>query len=377
MNVALVLDSLHPAGAEHYSVALANTLAARGHAVTLAYTDRPGSSIKATVATGIRHIALPSRTAGALGDASFLMRAVPVLRRALRGVDLVHTTMPASAVAAWAVAWSFGIPVIYTPMCLSGIAGRVHKFLFTSGIARRAVAIFLASSRYYAHDLETNLAVPASRIRLCPLGVDTTRYVPEPPGRVRTGLTLGTFGRLEPHKGVHIAVEAVAQLDPALGVRLVIAGDGPEQASLEALAVRTAARTGGDASVVEFIGRVADVRPLLASLDLYLQTTESPNLGLSALEALASGVPLAIVARDPEERRMAEDTLAGTDAGDIVPADPAALAHWIEDFAARAAETLPAWRAVARHTAETCYDATRHVDCVEAVYHAIARPPHR
>jgi glycosyltransferase involved in cell wall biosynthesis len=43
---------------------------------------------------------------------------------------------------------------------------------------------------------------------------------------------------------------------------------------------------------VRFLGRIDDVAPLLAAADLYLFPSETESFGLSALEALASGVPV-------------------------------------------------------------------------------------
>lgn len=369
MHIALVLDTLTPHGAEHYGVALANDLVGRGHTVTLAHGNPGGPSLLDRVHSDVRLVTLPTRSRGGLGEVGYAWSAARALYRGLAGADVVHTIMPASGMVAWAVARLRGIPALYSPMCLSGIAGRVHRWLFTSGYARRTVTYFLAPSSYYAYDLETNLGVPRDRIRLCRLGVDTERFVPPAQPSARPGgLTLGICSRLAPGKGLEIAVEAVAQMDPSLGVRLEIAGAGPERSALESLAASTAARTGGDPEAVRFLGRVSDVRTALARFDVYLQTSRSPNLGLSALEAMAYGVPLFIVARDPEEVRMAEDTLAGSQAGRVLPADPKALAEQIETFCETGLDKLPLMRRAARATAVDNYDRVDHINSLCDTY---------
>lgn len=68
---------------------------------------------------------------------------------------------------------------------------------------------------------------------------------------------------------------------------LVMVGDGPERtaAELEATAL-------GVADGVFFLGKIESVAPLLSAADLFLLPSENESFGLSALEALASGVPV-------------------------------------------------------------------------------------
>ena len=67
---------------------------------------------------------------------------------------------------------------------------------------------------------------------------------------------------------------------------LVMVGDGPERISAE-----EEARALGLEHDVLFLGRIDAVAPLLASADLYVLPSDRESFGLSALEALACGVP--------------------------------------------------------------------------------------
>lgn len=89
--------------------------------------------------------------------------------------------------------------------------------------------------------------------------------------------------RLLPYKNVHHVVEAVSGLDD---VELVIVGDGPERARLEALA----ARVGG----THLVGRVEDagLRWLYENCD-GLVAASYEDFGLSPVEAAAFGKPTA------------------------------------------------------------------------------------
>ena len=64
-------------------------------------------------------------------------------------------------------------------------------------------------------------------------------------------------------------------------------GDGPERANIESLT-----RTLCSLNDVIFIGKVPDVENVLYKADLFLLPSEKESFGLSALEAMASSVPI-------------------------------------------------------------------------------------
>lgn len=86
---------------------------------------------------------------------------------------------------------------------------------------------------------------------------------------------------------VRIFARVRAQRDSAL----VMVGDGPDRVNAEEEARRL-----GVEHDVHFLGKIDAVAPLLAGADLFLLPSQSESFGLSALEALASGVP--VVASD-------------------------------------------------------------------------------
>lgn len=109
---------------------------------------------------------------------------------------------------------------------------------------------------------------------------------------LRTELGRGTpvlmhISNFRPVKRVRDVVRIFAKVLAQRPCTLVMVGDGPDRGAAE-----DEARTLGVAAHVRFLGRIDDVAPLLSAADLYLFPSETESFGLSALEALASGVPV-------------------------------------------------------------------------------------
>jgi glycosyltransferase involved in cell wall biosynthesis len=123
-----------------------------------------------------------------------------------------------------------------------------------------------------------------------PNGVDVATWRASPSARYRRPETrnLVYLGRLESRNGPEVAVEAFNRIGPALpDVRLLMAGDGPMRAALEAR-VAPALR-----DRVEFLGAVFDERPeLLASSSLFLLPARAVGFSIMVLEAFAAGLPV-------------------------------------------------------------------------------------
>jgi glycosyltransferase involved in cell wall biosynthesis len=98
---------------------------------------------------------------------------------------------------------------------------------------------------------------------------------------------LGAIGRVSAVKGLQYAIEAMAQLDPGLGVVLNIIGTGPE---VESLRNRAAGRGLGDR--VRFLGFRSDVHAFMAHLDVLLMPSLHEGLPYTILEAMSLGVPI-------------------------------------------------------------------------------------
>jgi len=95
------------------------------------------------------------------------------------------------------------------------------------------------------------------------------------------------ISNFRPVKRVRDVVRIFARVREQLPSVLVMVGDGPDRVHAEA-----EARELGVEERVFFLGKIETVAPLLSAADLFLLPTQSESFGLSALEALASGVPV-------------------------------------------------------------------------------------
>ena len=88
-------------------------------------------------------------------------------------------------------------------------------------------------------------------------------------------------------KRVPDVVRVFAQVREKIPAVLILAGDGPQRPEAEHEAEHL-----GVANDVRFLGKVDAIAELLQAADLYLLPSRSESFGLSALEALACGVPV-------------------------------------------------------------------------------------
>jgi glycogen(starch) synthase len=130
------------------------------------------------------------------------------------------------------------------------------------------------------------------------------------------GAPLITYaGRLVYEKGVQHLLAAVPQLrDRHPGLRVVIAGDGPYRADLEAQA-------GAQVTFAGFLGG-HDLTALMGASDCYVVPSIYEPFGMVALEAAAAGTPVAVA----DTGGLAEIVEHGVTGVKFPSQDPSALA---------------------------------------------------
>ena len=149
-----------------------------------------------------------------------------------------------------------------------------------------------AVSQYLRTETQNAFGCTGCRIEVIPNFIDPkvydrARYTPQLREQAKGRKVLMHVSNFRAVKRVRDVVGIFARVTKTVPSVLVMVGDGPDRVDAELEARRL-----GVADSVFFLGKLESVAPLLASADLFLLPTQSESFGLSALEALATGVPV-------------------------------------------------------------------------------------
>jgi len=163
----------------------------------------------------------------------------------------------------------------------------ITKFSIEKSDRLTAVSEYLRRETYTAFGC-TTCDVEVIYNFIDPRVYDRDRYPPASRGAVDGARpVLIHVSNFRPVKRVRDIIRIFARVRAAIPSVLVMVGDGPDRAHAE-----EEAHILGVEADVSFLGKLDAVAPLLAGADLFLLPSQSESFGLSALEALASGVPV-------------------------------------------------------------------------------------
>jgi len=268
---------------------------------------------------------------------------LPALRRRLRRLQ------PALLHAHYLTSYGLlGALTGYRPLVLTAWGSDVLVTPRRSWVYRILLRFTLARGDLTTSDAEvmsreiSRYGVSANRLLTIPLGVDRRLFNAEGRDWPACGSQLISTRYLVPNTNLGTVLAALAQARQVVtGLRLGVAGDGPERPRLEAQARQLSVDT-----IIDWWGNVehGDLPALLRRADLYLALTLSDSTSVSLLEALACGV-FPIVSDLPANHEWIEPGVNGLL---IPPRDTLALAEAIE----RVAQDLALRRQAAQHNAD-------------------------
>lgn len=303
-----------------YVRAVARALAARG-VDTDVFTRANGPSLEIDeIVPGVRVVALPAGPPAPLSkDAlaehvdEFASAVVAFGDRTHARYDVVHSHYWQSGMVAKGIVSRRDVPWVHSQHTLAKVKDRVRPAGEAAESARRVAGeteiisradVLIASTEEEADHLVALYGAPPAAVKTIYPGVDHELFTPGDRGRARTRLgvagdaaVLLTVGRIQPLKGLDLAVDTLVQLVPALErpVELVIVGgaSGPSGETY-ATAIERRAAAAGVGDRVHLVGP----QPHEAMVDFYraadavLVCSYSESFGLSALEAQACGIPV-------------------------------------------------------------------------------------
>lgn len=206
-----------------------------------------------------------------------------------------------------------------------GLGAPPHTSFWRKMLRDRFLTQFDAMLTYSAAGAEQyrQAGFPAEKIYIAPNAVAgrPTLHPPERPTEFAGQPVVLFVGRLQARKRVDLLLRACARLQGDQKPRVIIVGDGPERASLEAIAAEIYPHA-------EFTGekRGEDLDPYWACADLFVLPGTG---GLAVQEAMSKGLPVMVAEADGTQAELVREQ----NGWKLFPGDE-------EDLAARLAHAL-------------------------------------
>ncbi len=284
MNIVYLINGLNGGGAAFPMIRVIGLMRELGHHVeVVALMPQDGKAGPRLAQAGIACAVIGH------GRGDVLLPALRLVRRLRRDrPDLLWTSLTRATLYGQLAGRLLDIPVVSWQHSDYLKPTNLRLLRRTRGLSSRWVADSQAVRRF----TQSALGVPAERIEVWPPFVADPAAPCATPWPGTGPIRLGSLGRLHHSKQYAVLLRAFArarEIDGGLGARLELhlAGDGPEQAALEALAAQL-----GLGASLRFAGFVAPPAPFLASLHGYVQTSLKEGFCIAAHEAMQAALPV-------------------------------------------------------------------------------------
>ena len=265
---------------------------------------------------------------------TFSLRAARLLRRRAADFDVVHDNQ--SLGYGLLGLQRAGLPVVATvhhpitedrrhdlaaaPTLRKKLAtSRWYSFLRMQRQVVQRLPAVLTVSRNSAADIVRDFAVPAERLTVVPVGVETDVFRPPASPRV-PGRIVATASADVPLKGLVPLLEAVAKLRTERDVELVVVGRAKPGGAAASAIDRL-----GLSDAVRFLSGLSEpaLVDLFGSAEIAVVPSLYEGFSLPAIEAMACGTPLVATTAGALPEVVGPD---GVSALHVPPGDPEALA---------------------------------------------------
>jgi len=237
-------------------------------------------------------------------------QAAEAMMRERPAVDALHANYWLSGAVAHRLKHRLDLPLVATFHTLARVKADAgvdddpgHRTTVEHEVIACADLMLASTGEERSHLAELYSADPG-RIEIVPPGVDHTVFAPgdRAAARARLGIdarrVLLFAGRVQPLKGVDLAVRCLAALDDPGAVLLVVGGPSGRAGDAELRRVRALAAELGVADRVRWVrpqphGRLVD---FYRAADVCLVPSRTESFGLVALEAASCGTPVVAAA---------------------------------------------------------------------------------
>ncbi|MFN2490244.1 MAG: glycosyltransferase [Actinomycetota bacterium] len=298
---------------------LAEALAQRGVATDIFTRATSSSRPVTTLRSGVRVVAVEAGPPVALSkdelsrhvdDFAMGVRAFATAQRVR--YDVVHSHYWQSGLAGRALSRAWGTPFVHSQHTLARVKNRYlapgdtpepQTRIDGEDAVTSAADVMIASTDDEWQQLACLYDVAHDRLKTIHPGVDHCVFRPGDRAADRAGLGLSDeammlyVGRIQPLKGLELAIRAAGQLVPRLDRPLlfhVVGGESGAAGANELARLRTLAASLDVGSNIRFVGATShdEVPRFYRAADAVVVCSYSESFGLAALEAHACGTPV-------------------------------------------------------------------------------------
>jgi len=233
--------------------------------------------------------------------------AIITIRHILKSgrFDIIHAhSSKAGALVRLAARGRNGAPVVYTPHAFSFLAGgwAAPVFKLFERRARRWTGRLLAVSEA-ERSAAVGLGYPAEVVSVIANGVEVSAASAPLNGTVYNAGFIGSLRKQKDPLAFVAACGGVHRRRP--GARFVLCGDGPLRHACQALASDI-----GFDGTLRFMGWLADPRPVLEDLDVFVSCGRYEGMSFALLDAMAAGKAV-VSTRAPGNEELIRDGETG------------------------------------------------------------------
>lgn len=322
-----IIDTTGPGGAETVFIDLATRLP-RDKYRALVVIRGKGWVYEELCRRGVEPILLDAK--GSF-NWRYLLKLVRLIRQ--EKVDLIQSHLLGASVYSAMAGKLTGTPVVATIHGEVDIGARERLQWLKMGALNMGARQIIAVSGGLRDDILRRTSLRPDKLEIIYNGIDTSAFQRPRSDALRRQFgwsdkefVIGCLGNIRPAKGYDILLQAVAMLGQDSPYCFVVAGQPDKSGLYERLLAQHAEL--GLEERVRFLGFLDDAAQYLASLDLFLSTSTTEGLPLSAIQAMAAGLPLLAT-------RVGgyEELVTDRENGWLVPAgNPQAIAEAIQQL---------------------------------------------